>query len=105
MIEWGQLSLEARDKLAIKVNDFSHSFTCALIPNWAGKAEEIGQNIMSHFSKDGLGMKLNSLHYILQVSHPHYCTLCSLGSDFKTGRKTVSFDNQGMVACCRERIG
>jgi hypothetical protein len=60
---------------------------------------------MSHFGEDGFRMKLNALHYIVPVSYPHYYTLRSLSSDFKTGWKLFSFDNQGMVACSWKRIG
>ena len=50
-------------------------------------------------------MKLDSLDYIIPVSYSHYCPLGSPGSDFETGREPFSFDNQGMVPCCRKRIG
>ena len=55
---------------------------------------------MSYFSEDGFRVKLNPLHYIISVSHPHYYAFRSFGSDFETGWKILSFDNQGMVACC-----
>jgi hypothetical protein len=60
---------------------------------------------MPHFGEDGLGMKLNPLHYIIPVSHPHYYSLGSFGGDFETGWKRFSFDNQRMVARCWKGIG
>jgi hypothetical protein len=79
--------------LAVKINNFSHDFTLTLTPNWTGKTQKVGQNIVSYFSEDGFGMKLNPLHYIIPVSHPHYYPFRSFGSDFETGWKPLSFDN------------
>jgi hypothetical protein len=62
-------------------------------PNRPGETEEVGQEVVSHFGEDGLGMKLNPLHYILPVSHPHYYSLGSFGGDFETGGEPVSFDD------------
>lgn len=55
---------------------------------------------MSYFGEDGFRMKLNSLYYKISVSYPHYYPFMSFGSDFEAGWKIISFDNQGMVACC-----
>jgi hypothetical protein len=48
---------------------------------------------MSYFGEDGFGVKLNPLHYIISVSHPHYYPLGSFGSDFETRWKAFGFDN------------
>jgi len=60
---------------------------------------------MSYFGENGFGVKLNPLHYIISVSHPHYYPFRSFGSDFEAGWKVLSFDDQGMVACCWKGIG
>jgi hypothetical protein len=75
------------------------------VPNWTGKTEKVGQEVVSYFGEDRFGVKLNSLYYIISVSHSHYYPFGSLGSDFEAGWKPLSFDNKGMVARCWEGIG
>jgi hypothetical protein len=64
-----------------------------LAPNWTGETKEIGQNIVSYFGEDRLGVKLNPFHYIIPVSHPHYYPFGSFGSDFEAGWKPFRFND------------
>jgi hypothetical protein len=76
-----------------------------LVPDWPREAKEVPQDIVTYLGKDGLGMKLDALHYILSVSHAHYRSFRSLRRHFQTGRKLLSFDDQRVVTCGLERIG
>lgn len=74
-------------------------------PDRLGRAKKIAQNIVSEFSEDGLGVKLNSLHDIIPVPHAHYYAFRRFSTGFETGWKAVTFDDQGMIARCRKGIG
>ena len=76
-----------------------------LTPDWLGETEKVSQEVVSCFGEDRFRMKLDPLHYILPVPHPHYYAFGCPGSDFETGWKPISFDNQRMVTCCRKGIG
>ncbi len=83
----------------------SHGTSTPFPPDRPGKTEEVSQDILPFLREDGFGMKLDPLQDVIPVSHSHYRSFRSSGSEFETGWQTLGFDNEGMIAHCRKGIG
>ena len=53
----------------------------------------------------GFGMELDALDCELAMPNAHYFAFSRLGGDLETGRNRVTFDHEGVVACCGEGVG
>jgi len=66
--------------------------------------EEVSQQVVPCFGEYGFGVYLGSFNYVVFVPQPHYLPFLGSSSDLEAGGQRFRFDNQLMIAGCRERV-